>query len=114
MTVNARLIKALEPLGRPVVPELYTDREESYFTFNYDLIPVQFAGNRPTYWKVLVQVHYFCPLEENSIRRRRETAALTGAGFTWPEIVDASEKDIQHFVFECEIMIGEDGTHGEQ
>lgn len=112
MTVNQRIINALSAFGIPVVPELYTGSGGRYFTFNYDLIPVQFAGNRPTYWKALVQVHSFCPLHENSIRRRRETvAALTGAGFTWPEIVDASEKDHQHFVFECEIIIGEDETN---
>lgn len=105
MGLNERIKTALLQFGDPVVPGLSTGEETRYYTFNYDLIPCQFAGNRPVYYKALVQVHLFAPLTFNYIRRTAETAqALAGAGFTWPDVVDASEKDARHFVFECEAI----------
>ena len=109
MTVNESIIGALSPLGLPVVPDIYTGEETCYFTFNYDLVPVQFAGNRPIWWKALVQVHLFAPLGENLLSRRGESArALVGAGYTWPEIIDATDKDAQHYVFECEMLTSDE------
>lgn len=105
MTVNERIKAALNPMGFPVKPDRYKGDAESYFVFNYDLIPFQFADNRPTWYKALVQVHLFLPLGENSVARRMETAqALAAAGFTWPEIIDASDRETQHLVFECEAI----------
>lgn len=66
MTVNQRLIQALCPLRLPVEPEVDTRYQSRCITFNYDLLPVQFADNRPILHKALIQVHLFLPLTENS------------------------------------------------
>lgn len=103
MTLNRRLISALSAVVPEVAPDIYTGEASTYITFHYDLIPTQFAGNVPVFYKALVQVHLFLPLGENSLSRRGEIfTALVGAGFTWPEVINASDKDGQHFVFECE------------
>ena len=105
MTDNQRIISVLAPFGDPVAPQVYTGAELRYYTFNFDVIPTGFAGNCPAFWKVLAQIHFFCPLEENSLARRTATAkALEAAGLGWPEVIDASDKDGQHFVFECEYI----------
>lgn len=107
MTLNGRIRKALGDFGDPVVPGLYTGEAERYYTFNYDLVPMRFADNRPIAWKALVQVHFFCPLSYDSVQRKAHTVlALGEAGFGWPEVVDASDKDAQHYVFECDCTEG--------
>lgn len=108
MTVNESIIKALAPFGDPVAPNIYTKGKSRYYTFNYDLVPARFADNGPLFYKALIQIHFVCPLNDNSIRRRRETIqAIVAGGFGWPEVVDASDRDTQHYVFETEIYTDE-------
>lgn len=109
MTLNQRLIAALEPLGLPVVPDVDTGHRARVLVFNYDLLPVQPADNRPTWYRALLQVHLYLPLGENGQGLvGRTAAALAGAGMTWPEIIDATDEETQHKVFECEALIGKD------
>ncbi len=108
MTINEAIIQALEGFGDPVVPGLYTGEAKRYYSFNYDLLPANFADNRPLFDRALIQVHFFAPLGFNSMKHRRDTrAALVAAGFGWPEIIEASDQDAQHFVFETEILTDE-------
>lgn len=105
MTVNERIKGALEGLGLPVKPDVYKGGAKSYFVFNYDLVPFVFANNRPIGYKALIQVHLILPLGVNSVPYRYKTIqALVGAGFTWPEVVDATDGETQHFVFETELL----------
>ena len=112
MTLNGKIIQALSGFGYPVVPDLYTGTAERYYTFNFDLIPAQFADGRPLFHRALIQVHYFCPLGDNSIKQRADTVkALIAAGFTYPAEINATENEkqngvepCQHFVFECEAV----------
>lgn len=106
MTLNERLRKALAPVGLPVLPDVDTRHRERCVTFNYELLPCQFADGRPLYDRALIQVHLFLPLKENGLRLRgRVRAALAGAGFAWPEVVDATGAEGQHYVFETEIIL---------
>lgn len=110
MTINERILTALLPFGDPVVPDLYEGEARRYYTFNYDVIPVLFADDEPCEFKVLVQVHLFAPPEDDVIERISHTVfALAEAGFTWPEIGNATDTGrqgdtdpSQHYVFECE------------
>lgn len=105
MTVNERIKGALEGLGLPVKPDVYKGGAKSYFVFNYDLAPFEFADNGPIRYKALIQVHLILPLGVNSVPYRYKTIqALVGAGFTWPEVVDATDGETQHFVFETELL----------
>lgn len=106
MTINEIIINALKGFGDPVVSDLYTGGATRYYTFNYDLLPTNFADNHPLCERALIQVHFFAPLKFDSFRRRYETRkALTAAGLGYPETVDTSDRDIQHYVFECETII---------
>jgi len=105
MTVNQRIIGALQALELPVVPQVDTRHRDRCVTFNYDLIPLQFADNRPNWYKALIQIHLLYPVGENSIPARRGIlSALAAAGFTWPEVIDDSDETTQHFIFETEAL----------
>ena len=105
MTVNAMLLSALTPIMSIVRPDVYTGEETRYIVFNYDLVPTNFADNTTPLWKALVQVHLILPIGENSVALRARIATeLKTAGFTMPEIIDATDKDSQHFVFETETI----------
>lgn len=109
MTVNQRLRTALEPLGMPVLPNVDTMHLERCIVFHSDLRPVQFAGNRPCWYIALVQVHLFLPLREDGVALQGQVVrALAQAGFSWPEVVDATDEEGQHKVFECELLLGKD------
>ncbi len=109
MTLNQRIIQALKPLGLPVVPDVDTLHRPRCLVFNYDLIPAQPADNRPTWYKALIQVHLYLPLGNDGRELRRQVMeALVDAGMTWPEIIDATDDETQHKVFECETLVGKD------
>lgn len=109
MTLNQRLIAALEPLGLPVVPDVDTKHRPRVLVFNYDLLPFQPADNRPLWYRALIQVHLYLPLKENGVGLAGQVAAaLAGAGMTWPEIIDATDEETQHRVFECETLVRKD------
>lgn len=105
MTLNRRIIAALSPAGLPVYPDIYPGKESSYYTFHYDLLPRQPADNRPLFYLALIQVHLHAPLKQDTVSLRGQTVRLlTGNGFLWPEIVNATDENGQHFVFETEII----------
>lgn len=109
MTLNQRLRDALEPLGLPVIPDVDTQHRSRCLVFNYDLLPAQYADNGPLWYRALIQVHLYLPLEENGLGLLREVAGvLAGAGMTHPDIIDATDEKTQHKVFECEALVGKD------
>lgn len=113
MTVNQRIMGALDPLGVPLVPDLYPGKADQYITFNYTTRGASFADDAPQFDVDLVQVHFFCPHDFDSADTRKAVRRrLFEAGFTWPEEINAtgdhreSAKEGQHYVFECEIEEG--------
>lgn len=105
MSINDAIINALTGFTSDVVPDLYTGEETEYITFNYSSRGANFADNAPNHEINSVQVHYFCPASTNSLSKRKQIKkALFAAGFTWPEVIDASDKEGQHWVFECEYL----------
>ena len=105
MSLDEHITEALEPIGIEVAHGTYDGPDTEYFSFNYDFIPI-FADDRPLFYRALIQVHLFCPLKYNSVQiRTRTVTALLKAGVTYPEIMDASDEDSQHYVFETEAAI---------
>ena len=109
MSVEAEVKAALDVFGDPVEKSvLYAaagKRPARYYTFSCDSMGDDFGDDGPGAEVWLVQVHLFAPLGENCIRRARETKrALFAAGFTWPDMTDAT--DGQHYVFECKTVQG--------
>lgn len=119
--MNQRIIAALAHFGCPVAPDAYSGSAEQYFVFNYSVYPVDFSDDAPHHERYLIQIHYFCPRDHNSLARRGAIkAALFTAGFSWPDEINATNATNdyqtaalrqQHYVFECEAI--EEAGHGE-
>lgn len=118
MTLNKRIIEALESLGLPVLPWMDTQQYERCLIFNYSVLPTGHADDAPAFELYLVQVHYICPSGYNSLSERKAVKrALFRAGFSWPEETPANDSaqknsgNKQHYVFECQWLEGtDDGT----
>ena len=114
MSIESRIITALASLGYKIYPANYDGADETYFVFNHNTLPDDFGNNQPQHERALIQVHFFCPHDFNSVKARKDAKlALLQAGFTYPYMTDAGDKDGQHWVFECQIaeaveMDGED------
>lgn len=111
VSVEARIVDALRPFGDPVEKSLLyaasNKRPRRYYTFTVQSFGDAYGDDEPGCERWLVQVHLFAPLAENCIRRAAQTKkALFEAGFTWPSMVDATDQDGQHYVFECETAAG--------
>lgn len=109
MSVEGRVMAALAAFGDPVEKSvLYAaagERPPRYYTFSCESFGDDFGDDEPGCERWLVSVHLFAPLDENCTRRARETKrALFAAGFTWPRSTDATDRDGQHLVFECETV----------
>lgn len=113
MSVASRIIAAVAFTGFPCEQIRYDGDEETYFTFNMDTSPADFADDEPGAEVWSVMLHLFAPftLDTTQLRRRIRTA-IRAAGFTAPSMVDASEKvrvadgTEQHLVFEFETATG--------
>ena len=107
MIVEERVKAALDVFGDPVEKSVLSAaakrRPTRYYTFSCDSFGAAFGGNKPGCERCLVHVHLFALLNQNCLQQVLETKkALFAAGFTWPEVTDATDQDGQHFVFECE------------
>lgn len=108
MSVDEALQTALQPLYPGLVfPQLYTGEELEYLVTNYTVLPQVFAERAPRAARYLVQVHYYLPHKQNpNPGKLRISRALFEAGFTWPDIQDATDREGQHYVLECEFVNG--------
>lgn len=107
MTVNETIIKALTPFGIPITPDFFGGDKKEYFTFNYaDDRAEEFGDNAPLNVVAYMQIHYFAPMNKDYLTvKKKVRKALFDAGFTYPDVTDATitEDRIRHLVFECEI-----------
>lgn len=109
MSVDAQIKSALEAFGDPIENAIFHGKEERYYVFNYSTVGADYADDGPGHERYLIQVHLFAPLRENITQRIKQTKrALFDAGFTWPELVNASDEEGRHIVFECETAGGID------
>lgn len=103
MSINSTLKAALEPVA-PAEADVYEGKARVYITFGYSSVPADFGDDEPSHERFLVHAHLFAPVGENTLSKRRAIKkALAAAGTTWPSYENASDKNGQHHVFECEI-----------
>lgn len=108
MNVNALLVGTLDSL-LPTADSVYKGTATEYIVFNYTELPADFADDDAAHYRYLVQVHLYAPLEKNTRTYRQEISRrLVAAGFTRPTVTPASDKNGQHYAFECEIAGGVD------
>ncbi len=109
VSVEAQVKRALDALGDPVEKSLLHAaagrRPPRYYTFVCESFGDDFGDDEPGCERWLVSVHLFAPLGESCLEQVRVTKrALFEAGSTWPRCADATDRDGQHYVFECEMM----------
>lgn len=104
MSLNEILTAALSPIA-PVEADAYEGKRAVYITFNYDTVPTNYGDDEPICELALVQVHLYAPAGKDTRKLRRSIkAALAFAGLTWPSCINASDKQGQHYVFECDYI----------
>ncbi len=104
MNINQILKSALDPIA-PAEADAYEGKKGVYITFNYDTVPTNYGDDEPEHERVSIQVHLYAPLGfDITAKRRAIPKALASAGMTWPAYTNASDKDGQHHVFECETV----------
>jgi len=112
MTIENRIITALEFTGFKVYNGTYTSTDRAYFVFNINIDPELFANDEAQYGINDIRLHFYCPVEMDTVSLRKQIKrSLQDAGFTYPFEVDASDEHMQHRVFDFEIeeyLNGED------
>lgn len=112
MTVEQTIRDALLAFGDPVQVFPFETEEppapERYYTIQVNTIGIGFADNAPRGERCMINVHFVCPLDWDSVERVKATKqALFGAGTTWPNKYDLSDTASQDIVFECQWLDGD-------
>lgn len=105
MSINERIIKALNPLGLSVTPDTHRPEQgDLYITFGYNVNGANYGDDVPQVEVYAVMVHLWAARGENVLHIRRMIRYLMAqAGFTWPDEVDGGDEDGQHYIYECQI-----------
>lgn len=108
MTTFDKIIAAIEPFGFPHAPDVYREKAQRWFTYNYaDDYGTDFSDDEPGAVIVSIQVHLFLPIDDNFIELKNKVRrAIFRNGFTFPEITVLTEDDekLRHIIFECDII----------
>lgn len=111
MTLNERIIAIVSPVVPVCVPDLLVTEAgktppEEYCTFNYSEMPTGIGDNAAHLTLALVQVHYFAPLRESTVKTRHALRDAIAAvdNFTMPSIENATDKTGQHYVLEFDAV----------
>lgn len=103
-SIESRIKEALQPIVPVVKPNVYKGAELTYIVFNYDERGKLHANGTAKAIIYSVQVHLFMPSNESPKElKSRIREALENMG-TFPSIVNATDKDSQHYVFEFDAM----------
>lgn len=103
MSLNSTLKTALDPVA-PVEADTYEGKSAVYITFNYNSLGADYGDDEPDHERFLIQAHLYAPTGYDTVSMRRDIKKrLAAAGTTWPNYTNASDKNGQHHVFECEI-----------
>lgn len=111
MTLNEQIIAVVSPVVPVCVPDLLATKAgetppERYCTFNYLEMPEGIGDNAAHLTRAVVQVHYFAPLRESTIKTRHALRDAIAAveNFTLPSIENATDATGQHYVLEFDAV----------
>lgn len=106
-SIEADIITALTSFDCPVVPDEYDGTDLTYFVFAVDTYPRGYADNQPEHNVCNVQLHYIAPKTEDVSTTRDEIIeAITGAGFSYPDVLSVGDAVSWHLIFEFEAIRG--------
>lgn len=110
MNLDERVREAVTPIVPICLPMDDDSEEPEYIAFSYSERGGAFGDDTADVLLYELSLHWYLPKGVNPNRKKRLLRdALEGIGFTTPEILNASDEDGQHFVFECRIEGGTDG-----
>ena len=103
MNLDEELRTALTSIVPVCLPVDYDGEEPEYIAYTYDERGGAFGDDVPDVLVMELTLHWYLPSGANpNARKRRLRQALLDLGFTCPRIVNASDNEGQHFVFECQ------------
>lgn len=108
MSMESDIKAALVLLGYPCAANIYTGSAKTYFVFNYQVIPANFADNEPQHERYLVQLHLYAPHTQNTETLRKSTRRAIQAAFMRPSELNVADDVNQHYVYEFEVADGAD------
>lgn len=106
VSIESRIRTALVPLGYKTYPATYDGADETYFVFNYTIIPDDYADDEANHERYLVQLHLFAPHTLNTVTTRKSIRNLIQAAFMRPSEMPAHDELKQHYVYEFEAEYG--------
>lgn len=108
MSIDAKINDAIKSVVSECKPNIYTGTAKEYCVYTYDEIPELFAESTANAKRYSINVNLYMPHGANPNAKKKAIAtALKQAGFTYPEITNASDSDGQHYSFDCEVTDGE-------
>lgn len=103
MSINELIRSAILPIVPICEPGFYGGDATEYCYFFYSSEPAMFSDGRPFAIRHYVYLHYFAPLQKNTLAIRDALQkAIVAAGFCWPSCDDASDSISQHYVISFE------------
>lgn len=103
MGINEAIIAAVTPTVSEIAANQYQGEASVYVTFNYQENPYSFGDDVPSAMRYDVQIHLFLPHGRDPRALNRGIRhGLVAEGFTFPTVVNVSDNEGQHYVFECE------------
>lgn len=108
MSINDAAIQAVSPIVPDCVPDHYDGDNKEYCVFRYEEIGDDFGDDTANAVLYLFTLNWFLPLGVNPLEKKKQIKeALVNAGFTYPNVLNLSDEEGQHFVFECQCVDGD-------
>lgn len=87
MTINERVISAVEKFKLPVAPQVYTGDAACYFVFDITIGDTVDGDNEPYFVYYQVSLSLFSPARADTVEICEATQqAIVDAGFTFPSL----------------------------
>ena len=104
--INDAIIEALRPTGIYTTANRKQAKTNVYFVFNYDSTGDNFGDDAPNNERYLIQIHLFCPPDKDTVELIGKVKKLLFENdFTFPEMINDSDEEAQHLIFECEKVV---------
>ena len=107
MSFEERLAEAVKKVVPEAAPNVYEGQARVFATWNFNELGRLFAEGKPNAVQYLAQVHVYLPKKYPWAEIKRQMQQeLFKLGGTWPDIIDASDRDGEHLVFEFDAVEG--------
>ena len=109
MSIEAMVREAVSGTEIPFSVHEYLGTEKTYLTFNANLYGTAHADDTAQARKAKCMLHLWAPIDKNVTALREELVQLIASQWwaTYPDTVDASDRDGAHWVLEFEAVVND-------